>query len=525
MAKKRVFNVTGPCIPALHYMVDTSKKIDEIVTEYIEPGEYFTINRARQYGKTTTLVALENSLKEKYIPISISFEGFGSSVFETEQSFISTFISACAESMEYVYADADMVSDWRTNQGQLNFPALGAKITQFAKRAGKKLILMIDEVDKSSNNQLFLDFLGMLRDKYINRSIRNTPTFHSVILAGVHDIKNLKMKLRPEEKHSYNSPWNIAARFDVDMSFSAPEIATMLAEYEQDHHAGMNIAKVSERIYYYTSGYPFLVSLLCKTINDSKLGWTEESVDRAEMIVVKEKNTLFDDVTKNLINNETFSNLVKRILLEGAHITFEDQNPEIDMGMMYGILKKDADNQTVVSNVIFETRIYNYFISVAQTNRFLDSIAGYKSSFIENGHMDMPKVLGRFASFMKSEYRDEDGEFIEREGRLLFLSFLKPIINGTGHYVVEPETRGSRRMDVVVFYGGEEHIVELKIWHGEQAASDAYDQLTGYLLAQEQQAGYLLSFCDNRKSPREGKTFIHNGCQITEVIVAYRDKE
>jgi hypothetical protein len=38
MAKKRVFNVTGPCIPALHYMVDTSKKIDEIVTEYIEPG-------------------------------------------------------------------------------------------------------------------------------------------------------------------------------------------------------------------------------------------------------------------------------------------------------------------------------------------------------------------------------------------------------------------------------------------------------------------------------------------------------
>ncbi|MEG1677819.1 MAG: hypothetical protein RR379_09115, partial [Clostridia bacterium] len=134
-------------------------------------------------------------------------------------------------------------------------------------------------------------------------------------------------------------------------------------------------------------------------------------------------------------------------------------------------------------------------------------------------------VLNRFAAFMKSEYRDEDGEFIEREGRLLFLSFLKPIINGTGHYVVEPETRGSRRMDVVVFYGGEEHIVELKIWHGEQAASEAYDQLTGYLHMQEQQTGYLLSFCDNRKSPREGRTFTHNGCQITEVIVAYRDKE
>ncbi len=139
--------------------------------------------------------------------------------------------------------------------------------------------------------------------------------------------------------------------------------------------------------------------------------------------------------------------------------------------------------------------------------------------------MNMPKVLGRSHPSCKSEYRDEDGEFIERWGRLLFLASSSTVIHGTGHYVVEPETRGSRRMDVVVFYGGEEHIVELKIWHGEQAASDAYDQLTGYLLAQEQQAGYLLSFCDNRKSPREGKTFIHNGCQITEVIVAYRDKE
>ena len=43
------------------------------------------------------------------------------------------------------------------------------------------------------------------------------PTFHSVILAGVYDIKNLKLKMRPEETHQYNSPWNIAAKFDVSM--------------------------------------------------------------------------------------------------------------------------------------------------------------------------------------------------------------------------------------------------------------------------------------------------------------------
>ncbi|MEG0271146.1 MAG: AAA-like domain-containing protein, partial [Clostridia bacterium] len=303
MAEKKRFNVTGPCIPALHYMVDTSEMIDLIVREYVDKGEYFTMNRARQYGKTTTLITLENVLKNEYVPINISFEGFGASVFESERSFISTFISACAESMVYVSVDATLIADWTLQSDQLNLPALSTKITQLANAVGKKIVLMVDEVDKSSNNQLFLDFLGMLRDKYILRSSRGTPTFHSVILAGVHDVKNLKMKLRPEERHSYNSPWNIAARFDVDMSFSAVEIATMLHEYENDHHTGMEAGKVAQRLFYYTSGYPFLVSLLCKTMDEERLEWTETGVDEAERRAIRASNTLFDDLIKNLINN------------------------------------------------------------------------------------------------------------------------------------------------------------------------------------------------------------------------------
>jgi hypothetical protein len=50
----------------------------------------------------------------------------------------------------------------------------------------------------------------------------------------VYDIKNLKLKLRPDGEHQYNSPWNIAARFSVDMSFSTEQIAHMLQEYEDD---------------------------------------------------------------------------------------------------------------------------------------------------------------------------------------------------------------------------------------------------------------------------------------------------
>ncbi|MEF9879396.1 MAG: AAA-like domain-containing protein [Clostridia bacterium] len=523
MAQKKRFNITGPCIPALHYMVDTSEMIDLIVSDYVDAGEYFTMNRARQYGKTTTLKLLTKQLSDRYIVIDMSFEG-------KDEYFAS--LSTLAEGIRrrvltLLQKSSEALSDIFGKPIDKDFPMsdLGQRITALCDRAGKPVVLLIDEVDKASDNQVFMTFLGVLRDMYIEQASGNDKTFHSVILAGVHDVKNLKMKLRPDEKHSYNSPWNIAARFDVDMSFSAPEIVTMLHEYESDHHTGMDAGKVAQRLFYYTSGYPFLVSLLCKTMDEERLNWTDNGVDEAEKRVLKTNNTLFDDVIKNLVNHPSFGEMMRQMLLGGVSIAYQMRNPDIDLGIMYGIIKDD-DGRAAVSNIIFETIIFDYYISVfAAENQGLARITDERSRFIANGKLNMPLVLERFAAFMRCEYRDEDGTFIEREGRLLFLSFLKPIINGTGHYVVEPETRGSRRMDVAVFYGGEEHIVELKIWHGEQAANEAYDQLSGYLLSQEQQEGYLLSFCDNQKSPREGKIFEHNGCRITEVIVAYRDKE
>ena len=72
MSKK--FQITGTCIPEKHYMVHMKSQIQKIVSEYIEEGQYFSINRAWQYGKTTTLYLLERYLKKEYLVISLSFE-------------------------------------------------------------------------------------------------------------------------------------------------------------------------------------------------------------------------------------------------------------------------------------------------------------------------------------------------------------------------------------------------------------------------------------------------------------------
>lgn len=40
---------------------------------------------------------------------------------------------------------------------------------------------------------------------------------------------------------------------------------------------------------------------------------------------------------------------------------------------------------------------------------------------------------------MKEQYSDRDSKFIEKQGRLLFLAFIKPIINGVGFDFKEAE--------------------------------------------------------------------------------------
>lgn len=60
-------------------------------------------------------------------------------------------------------------------------------LSDFCASMEKPVVLIIDETDSASNNQVFLDFLSLLRGYYIHRE--EFPTFQSVILAG--DIANM----------------------------------------------------------------------------------------------------------------------------------------------------------------------------------------------------------------------------------------------------------------------------------------------------------------------------------------------
>ncbi|MBU3127891.1 hypothetical protein [Clostridium tagluense] len=94
----------------------------------------------------------------------------------------------------------------------------------------------------------------MFLKKYLAREVEEDFTFKSVILVGMYDVKSLKLKLRSEDAAKYNSPWNIAVNFNVDMSFSSGEISTMLEEYSKENNLTMDIEAISEVLYFFTGG-------------------------------------------------------------------------------------------------------------------------------------------------------------------------------------------------------------------------------------------------------------------------------
>ena len=498
------FNTTGTCIPEMHFMVDISNKINKII-KLIEKGKYFTINRPRQYGKTTTLLLLEKKLIEMgYLVLSLSFEGIGDIIFENEKLFCEQFLEILADNILIDKESSDFLMEQAKTVS--NFKDLSKSITKFIKELNQKVVLMIDEVDKSSNSQLFLNFLGLLRNKYLLRSAGKDYTFHSVILAGVHDVKTLKFKIRDDEERKYNSPWNIAAEFDIDLSFDAKEISTMLKDYSRERNINMDIEEISEKLYYYTSGYPFLVSRLCE-ITDVKIlpqkdkqEWLVEDIDTAFRMILRESSPNFDDMIKNLENNTELYETVYSMIIEGIERSFNIHNLVINLGVLYGIFREENEKLRIC-NRIYEQLIYDYMSSKQEKSNMAQY--NFRDNFIENDRLNVEKILLKFQQFMKEQYSSKDEKFIEREGRLLFLAFIKPIINGQGFDFKEVQISEERRLDIVITYLNQKYVMELKVWRGQEAHEKGIRQIKDYTDRVGVDRGYVIIYDFNKNKQLE----------------------
>ena len=169
-------------------MVNIDSRLDKIKA-MVDDGKYFVMNRARQYGKTTTLTMLARRLSQAYQVFFISFEGLGDAAYIDEKAFCRRVCGLLYDTIYYEETGSvteqirETCCQMSQKDAEVDLRILSNFFSRICMESDRPVVLMIDEVDQAAGQEIFLSFLGMLRDKYMKR--RSRPTFRAVIRAGV----------------------------------------------------------------------------------------------------------------------------------------------------------------------------------------------------------------------------------------------------------------------------------------------------------------------------------------------------
>ncbi len=154
------------------------------------------------------------------------------------------------------------------------------------------------------------------------------------------------------------------------MDFTSEEIETMLVDYCHERRMTFDIQAVAKRIHYFTNGYPFLVSYLCKII--------DEDIEGANKWVVW------------------------NVLVDGKQIEYNLHTPAMRKGILYGVITND-DGWVRIHNRIYSLIIHSYLVGVLKTEESTDVLQFYPSiQFINaDGSLNMELILEKYMEAMK----------------------------------------------------------------------------------------------------------------------------
>ncbi len=496
------FNITGKIIPAKHYFVDLTPQIDKLIV-LAGKGTYFVINRPRQFGKTTILDFFARRLQTSgsYAPALISFESFTQRVDISDPEFY-------AEISKLIFEELNFVRD---SSLEVVAPTINSRrdffdwLREACGRSSKKLMLLIDEIDAVPET-VVIGFLAGLREMYLQRDRKPAP--HSVGLVGVHDIKNLKVRIRDESQALGSaSPFNIAVDYDLP-PFSRENVRQYFSQYTEETGQEFDAAVIS-RVHHVTSGHPWLVSVLAKTLVETLVTDRRQKIlpDHAEAAIQKlinSRNSNFESLFKNARKPGIFSIVLD--LLEGKRHRYNIlQDDDVDLGVKYGIFS-EQNQQLSLANLIYAQVLYQHFEKDLRQLDINDLVVD--SRFVDaSGHLDFRLVLDKFQAFMKAKGASvaKHPSFAEATGQLLLLSYLDLLVNGKGWTFKEVQS-GEGRIDVICCYKTQKEVVELKLWYGASGYDKGAEQLARYLESENLHRGYLVVF-DRRDNAQKEYAF------------------
>ena len=501
----RFFNTEGPVRPDKHYAIQPLDRVnvDEFL-DLIRAERYFVLHAPRQTGKTSVLIALRDLLNSGEVGhfrcVNVNVE-VGQVARDDTARGIRAILGSLAENAQEL-GDGYPGSVWQDVLASMGpESALNVLLARWCRADPTPLVLLVDEIDSLVGDTL-LSMLRQLRAGYEKRP-EGFP--QSVVLCGVRDIRDYRIRSSAGEVIAGGSPFNVAAKSLRMGDFTEAETRALMAQHTEETGQRFSAA-AQEAVWTQTRGQPWLVNALCAgACFDNKAGRDRsrpievDDVYAAREELILSRRTHLDQLAHKL--EEARVRRVVEPLLSGGEVRHHARDLEYvrDLGLLA------PDSPPRMANPIYAEVVPRELGYVLQDS--LDvQVAWYVD---DDGGLNMDKLLTAFHTFFGEHAEHWLGYFQDyREAgpQLILQSYLQRVVNGGGR--IEREYGlGRGRTDLLVLWPREAGqpsdrwervVVECKVLRDSDRKSLAWTieqgvkQTLGYMAKCRAEEGHLV---------------------------------
>jgi AAA-like domain len=510
------FNTSGPCIPGEHYMLPPERRLG-LVQQLIEERKFFTLHAGRQTGKTTSLMWLARHLNAsgRWRAVWVDLET------AREQPDPVAALAAILEAIDYTLQlqHAELARpDANEIEAMLRKPttALVKYLGRLAAPDERPLVLLLDEADGLVGPAM-VSVLTQLRHGYIARSQAPFPS--SVVLVGQRQVRDYIVGAEDRKALSWlgtTSPFNITAEAATLGPFTEAEVEELLGQHTVA--TGQRFEReAAHRIWELAQGHPWLTSALAsqivgRDVKDRGIPITAHHVEAAKETIILERRSHIDSLVARLREPR-----VRRILepmLTGTGWPADLLDDDLSYTLGLGLVRMER-GELQIANPIYREVIPRALTWPQQIGMHQPTEWYVRA----DGTLDVPKLMAAWQAFWRKDGHLAAEGFGYREAgpHLMLMAFLQRIVNGGGR--VEREYGlGRGALDLMIFWRGERHAIEVKIRRDTETEAEALDQVARYLDRAGLGEGWLVMFDLRKEVSWADKLFVreveHEGKKI-----------
>ena len=444
----RFFNTEGPVRPGDHYGIPPLDRMDlDALLDLIRTKRYFVLHAPRQTGKTSALIALRDLLNSgaagEFRCVHTNVE-VGQVARDDTARGMRAILSRLAMRARLLHDDFPHES-WRAVLGASGpDDALGDLLSNWCLANPVPLVLLVDEIDSLVGDTL-LSVLRQLRAGYEQRP-EGFP--QSVVLCGVRDVRDYRIRSSTGEVIAGGSPFNIAAKSLRLGDFTEAETRALMAQHTGETGQRFTAAAV-DAVWTQTRGQPWLVNALCAgACFDNKAGRDRSrAIEADDVYAAREELILSRRTHLDQLAHKLEEERVRRVvepMLSGGEARHHTRDLEYlrDLGLVA------AADPPRIANPIYREVVPRELGYVLQSSLDLE-VAWYVDG---DGRLDMTKLLTGFRTFFgehAEHWLAQLGAYREAAPQLLLQAYLQRVVNGDGH--IEREYGlGRGRTDLLV---------------------------------------------------------------------------